>query len=75
MQLKMKGALVLGLVLVATVAALYVVPASAAMNGDIDQTRDRLRDKIHDGDCGCDCLQDLTQTRTRLQIRDCLSVP
>jgi hypothetical protein len=71
MNMKMTGVLVLGLVLVATVAALYVLPTSAVMNGDTDQIRDKDRDRIQDKDCSCDCLRDQIRTQTRLQTRDC----
>ena len=71
MNVKMKGALILGLVLVVMVAALCVLPAFAAVNGDADQTRDRTHDRTQDRDCSCDCVKDQFQTRTRLQIRDC----
>ena len=75
MNAKVKGALVLSLVLLTTAAALYVFPASAAMNGDTDQIQDRDTDRLQDReclqDCSCDCLQDQTRIQTRLHTRGC----
>ena len=75
MNSKMKGAFILGLVLVAALASTFLLSASAAVNGDATQTRDRTKDQIQDKDCvkdcSCDCVKDQTQLRTRLQIRDC----
>jgi CHASE3 domain sensor protein len=75
MNQKMKGTFIIGLVLFAAVASMYLLTASAAVNGNADQTRDRTQDKIQDKDClqDKDCSFDCTkdQLRTRLQIRDC----
>jgi hypothetical protein len=75
MNQKMKGALILGLLLIAVVASMGILSASAAKNGDLDQTRDRTKDCLQDKDClqtqdgTCDQIKD--QLRTKLQIRDC----
>ena len=58
---KMKGAFVLGLVLVVAFASTFVLSASAA-----DQTRDRAKDQVQDYDCVNDCTCDGTPE----QIRD-----
>jgi hypothetical protein len=77
MNQKMKGTFIIGLVLFAAVASMCLLTASAAVNGDADQTRDRTQDKIQDKDClqdkdcSFDCAKDQDQLRTRLQIRDC----
>ena len=75
MNTKMQGAFILGLVLVAAVASMSILSASAAVNGDADQTRDRTKDQIQDKDClqtqDCTCDYVKDQLRTRLQIRDC----
>ena len=71
----MKGAIILGLLLTATVASMGIISASAANNGDLDQTRDRTKDCLQNKDClqiqdgTCDQIKD--QLRTKLQIRDC----
>jgi hypothetical protein len=76
MNQKMKGAFIIGLVLFAAVASMCLLTASAAVNGNADQTRDRTQDKIQDKDClqdkdcSFDCAKDQDQLRTRLQIRD-----
>jgi hypothetical protein len=70
MNAKMKGALILGLVLIAVASALYIAPTLAHMNGDVDQTQDR--DRLRDRDCSCVCLCDQDQTQTRLRTRECL---
>jgi archaellin len=73
----MKGTIIIGLVLFAAVASMCLLTASAAVNGDADQTCDRTQDKIQDKDClqnkdcSFDCAKDQDQLRTRLQIRDC----
>lgn len=75
--MKMKGVIILGLVLIATVASFGFLSASAAANGDIDQTCDRTQNQIQDKDClqtkdgACDCIKEQIQLRTKLQIRDC----
>jgi hypothetical protein len=73
MNLKIKGAVLLSVVLVAACAMLLAAPV-LALNGDCDQTKDQLKDQIKDQtkdqlrDQTCaDCLQD----QTRLRIRDC----
>jgi hypothetical protein len=71
MNAKIKGALILGLVLVAFASALYVFPALAHMNGDCDQTREpeRLRER----DCSCICLQEQNQIQNQTRTRTCWS--
>ena len=75
MNQKMKGTFILGLVLFAAVASMCLLTASAAVNGDADQTRDRTKDCLQDKDClqtqdgTCDQIKD--QLRTKLPIRDC----
>ena len=69
MNTKMKGTLILGLVLVAALASTFVLSASAA-----DQTRDRKQDQIQDcdclNDCACDGAHDQTRDRTQDQVQD-----
>jgi hypothetical protein len=71
MNARIKGALILGLILVAVASALYIAPALAHMNGDCDQTRepDRLRER----DCSCICLQEQNQTQNQTRTRACWS--
>ncbi len=70
MNLKMKGTFILGLILVATFASVFVLSASAA-----DQTRDRAKDQVQDCDCtnDCDCDGTPDQTQDRARDRDCTS--
>jgi hypothetical protein len=74
---KNEGALVLGVVLLATVATLIIMPASASINGDADKLRDRDQTHFtHFTDCTFDYLpRPNTHTRTRLQIQDCKPAP
>jgi hypothetical protein len=65
MNARIKGALILGLMLVAIASALYIVPALAHMNGDCDQTRDL--DRLRERDCSCICLQEQNQTQSQIQ--------
>ena len=67
MDAKIKGALILGLVLFAVASALYIAPALAYMNGDCDQTRDPDRLRERDCDCSCICLQEQNQTQSQIQ--------
>jgi hypothetical protein len=71
MNTKLKGAVLLSLVLVAACAVMLTVPVVAA-NGDCDQTKnqikDQTKDQLKDQTCTPDCLKD----QTRLHIRDCL---
>jgi hypothetical protein len=54
---KNEGALVLGVVLLATVATLIIMPASASINGDADKLRDRDQTHFtHFTDCTFDYL-------------------
>jgi len=71
MDIRIKGALILGLALVAVASMLLVAPALAHMIGDVDQTQDR--DRLRDRGCSCVCLCDQDQTQTRLRIRERLN--
>ncbi len=76
MNQKIKGAFIIGIVLFSAVASMCLLPTSAAVNDDADQTRGRTQDQIQDKDClqdkdcSFDCARDQDQLRTRLQIRD-----
>ena len=65
MNSKMKGTFILGLILVAAFASVFVLSASAA-----DQTRDRVKDQVQDCDCTNDCACDGTPDQTRDRIQD-----
>ena len=71
MDTKIKGALILGLMLFAVASALYIAPALARMNGDCDQTRDP--DRLRERDCSCICLQEQNQTQNQTRTRACWS--
>lgn len=77
MHLNRKAVIVLSLVLVVTAAAMFILPVSAAMNGDVLQTQDK--DQLRDDSCGtcdgdCDGQQCQTRTQLRQQTRDCLCI-
>ncbi len=71
MNSKTKGVLILGLVIVATMASFSLFTVSAA-----DQTRDqdRERGEYCTPDCGCDLVKEQARDRTQdqSQDRDCL---
>jgi hypothetical protein len=75
MNTKMKGALVLTVVLVATAATIFVFPVLAARNGDLDQIRERSPDRLQDRDrlntCLQDCSPDRIQDRNQDRLQDC----
>ncbi len=75
MNTKMKGALVLTIVVLATAATIFVFPALAARNGDLDQIRERSPDKLQDRDrlntCLQDCSPDRIQDRNQDRLQDC----
>ena len=79
---KMKGIFILGLVVVAAVASMGFLTASAAANGDVTQTRDRAQDcvndligdqarnKTRDQDCTQNCVNDCIGGQSRDRIQD-----
>ena len=73
---KTKGIFILGLVLVAAVASMGLLTASAAANGDVAKTRDRAQDCFSDlvGDQARDRMQDQLQNQDCTQncVNDCI---
>ena len=73
---KMKGIFILGLVVVAAVASMGFLTASAAANGDAAQTRDRAQDCVNGlvGDQARDRMQDQLQDQDYTQncVNDCI---
>jgi hypothetical protein len=74
MNKKMKGIIVVSLILAVAASVVYAAPVLAYMNGTIDQTRDRDQDRLKDQTCDCDGSQTQTQTQDRTQLRqqDCI---
>ena len=71
LKIQMKGAFILGLVLIASVASMAFLSVSLAANGDADQTRDRIQDQLQE-DCQQNCVGDRVgdQARDRTQDQD-----